>query len=57
MQRDVGVSASLITAINGLIVVFTVSSQIFQKRLRTRRATTHLDHDAEKPQAPLGQKI
>lgn len=36
MQREVGIPASLITAINGLIVVFVVSSQIFILR-RTRR--------------------
>ncbi|MDQ7027533.1 MAG: ABC transporter permease [Anaerolineae bacterium] len=36
MQREVGVPASMITAINGLIVVFVVSSQIFILR-RTRR--------------------
>lgn len=36
MQRDLAVPAALITAINGLIVVFVVSSQIFSKR-RTRR--------------------
>lgn len=36
MQRDLGVPASLITAINGLIVIFVVSSQIFVK-LRNRR--------------------
>jgi len=29
MQREVGVPASLITAVNGLIVVFVVSSEIF----------------------------
>jgi ABC-type uncharacterized transport system permease subunit len=37
MQRDLGVSASLITAINGLIVVFVVSSQIFTRRLARRQ--------------------
>lgn len=36
MQREVGIPASMITAINGLIVVFVVSSQIFILR-RTRR--------------------
>jgi simple sugar transport system permease protein len=36
MQRDLGVPASLITAVNGLIVVFVVSSQIFVK-IRNRR--------------------
>lgn len=36
MQREVGVPASLITAVNGLIVIFVVSSEIFIRR-RTRR--------------------
>lgn len=36
MQRDLGVSASLITAVNGIIIVFVVSSQLFV-RLRARR--------------------
>lgn len=39
MQRELGVSASMITAINGLIVVFVVSSQYFiQQRARRRIA-------------------
>jgi simple sugar transport system permease protein len=37
MQRDLGVSASLITAINGIIVVFVVSSQIFRQRRQRQR--------------------
>ncbi len=37
MQREVGVSASLITAINGIIVIFVVSSQIFVRRRTQRR--------------------
>lgn len=36
MQRAVEVSASLITTINGLIVVFVVGSQIFVRRARYR---------------------
>jgi len=37
MQREVGVSASLITALNGVIVIFVVSSQTFvQARARSR---------------------
>lgn len=38
MQRDLGVSASLITTINGTIVVFVVSGQIFSRLLTRRRA-------------------
>jgi general nucleoside transport system permease protein len=36
MQRELGIPASLITAINGLIVIFVVSSQLFVRR-RTRQ--------------------
>lgn len=37
MQREVGVSASLITALNGVIVIFVVGSQTFvQARARSR---------------------
>lgn len=58
MQRDLGVSASLITAINGLIVVFTVSSQIFRKRLKIRTASQQFpDLDAEKKGSALGQNV
>ncbi|MBE2271404.1 MAG: ABC transporter permease [Anaerolinea sp.] len=39
MQRDLGVPAALITAINGLIVVFVVSSQIFVTWRARRRAS------------------
>ncbi|MCU0512665.1 MAG: ABC transporter permease [Anaerolineae bacterium] len=48
MQRDLEVSASLITAINGLIVVFVVSSQIFTRRI-TRRQQAAL---RERPPIP-----
>ncbi len=37
MQRDLGVPASLITAINGIIVVFVVSSQLLSRRRAQRR--------------------
>jgi ABC-type uncharacterized transport system permease subunit len=58
MQRDLGVSASLITAINGLIVVFTVSSQIFRKRLKINTTNPQTpDPDAEKKASALGQNI
>ncbi len=38
MQRDLGIPASMITSINGLIVVFVVSSQIFVTWRAKRRA-------------------
>jgi len=37
MQRDLGVSAALILAINGLIVVFVVASRVFIQRRAQRR--------------------
>jgi simple sugar transport system permease protein len=39
MQRELGVPASLITAINGTIVVFVVSSQLFIRRRARRRVS------------------
>lgn len=39
MQRELGVSASLITAINGMIVVFVVSAEIFILRRARRRVS------------------
>ncbi|MCA9895456.1 MAG: ABC transporter permease [Anaerolineae bacterium] len=38
MQRELGVPAAMITAINGIIVIFVVSSQIFIQRRMQRRA-------------------
>ena len=40
MQRAIGVPASLVTAINGLIVVFVVSSQLWARRRAKKRAST-----------------
>lgn len=40
MQREIDVPASLITAVNGIIVVFVVSSQIFMRRRAKRRIST-----------------
>lgn len=54
MQRDLGVSAALITAINGLIVVFVVSSQYYiRQRARRRLAapTSPAAAAAERPAA------
>jgi len=45
MQRDLGVAASLITVINGTIVVFVVSSQLFVKRRARRRLEESLAKD------------
>ena len=49
MQREVDIPASLITTINGLIVVFVVSSQIFvtrRARRRTREQVGSLDNSS-----------
>ncbi len=51
MQRDLGVPASLITAINGLIVMFVVSAQYFARRRARRRAV--VKPDAPEPARPL----
>ena len=48
MQREVGIPASMITAINGMIVVFVVSSQIFilqRARRRLGRQMKELEED------------
>lgn len=39
MQREIGVPASLITALNGTIVVFVVSSQVFIRQRARRRVS------------------
>lgn len=46
MQREVGVPAALITAINGLIVLFIIGSQYFTRRQRS---------DRRKPVSPTPQ--
>jgi simple sugar transport system permease protein len=51
MQRDIGVPASLITTVNGIIVVFAVSSQVFVQRRRQRR------RQVEAPPAPAIQAM
>ncbi len=53
MQRDLGIPASMITAINGLIVVFVVSSQIFVTWRTKRRALSATVAVAAPPVAQL----
>ncbi|GAB4522027.1 MAG: ABC transporter permease [Anaerolineae bacterium] len=48
MQREIGVSASLITAINGIIIIFVVSSQLFIRQ----RAKRRLDRQSPERTAP-----
>jgi general nucleoside transport system permease protein len=45
MQREIGVSASLITTINGIVVVFVVSSQIFIQRRMRQRSLSEMARD------------
>jgi general nucleoside transport system permease protein len=52
MQRELGVNASLITTINGLIVVFVVSSQIWVRQRAKRRASGPPD---QRPQQTAGE--
>jgi len=52
MQRDMGVPASLITAINGLIVIFVVSSQVFVTR-RIRLRSTVVQPPGERTTRPV----
>ncbi len=50
MQRELGVPASMITAINGLIVIFVVSSQFFVRRAQRQQKadqSTSFEQDIE----------
>ena len=47
MQRELGVPASLITAVNGLVVVFVVSSEIFIQQRSKRRVSVSEGAEAE----------
>lgn len=55
MQRDLGVPAALIIAVNGLIVVFVVSSQLFV-RYRARQRLKAQMADREPPPITLSQE-
>ena len=46
MQRELGVPASLITAVNGLIVVFVVSSEIFILQRSKRRVSVVIENES-----------
>ena len=50
MQRVVQVPSALITALNGLVVVFVVSSEIWrQRRQRRRLAAARSDAETQPP--------
>ena len=54
MQRELGVPASLITAVNGLIVVFVVSSEIFILQRSKRRVSVVEQSDESDDEAEDG---
>jgi simple sugar transport system permease protein len=57
MQRAIQVPSALITALNGLVVVFVVSSEIWRRRRQRRRlAAAREDEAPSKPDQPQVQK-
>jgi len=57
MQRAIQVPSALITALNGLVVVFVVSSEIWRKRRQRRRLTVAKEEEAPgRPTPPEVQK-
>ena len=56
MQRIVQVPSALITALNGLVVVFVVSSEIIRKRRQRRREAVAKRDEEALPQSPSGDK-
>ena len=56
MQRVVQVPSALITALNGLVVVFVVSSEIWRQR-RQRRRQAAAGQDGESPPPPDDKQV
>ena len=57
MQRVVQVPSALITVLNGLVVVFVVSSEIWRHRRQRRRLAAAGEEEAQpKPDQPQVQK-
>jgi simple sugar transport system permease protein len=52
MQRMVQVPSALITALNGLVVVFVVSSEIIRRRRQRRRLAAGKEESPPKPDLP-----
>jgi len=52
MQRVVQIPSALITALNGLVVVFVVSSEIWRKRRQRQRLSTDSDETGVPPPEP-----
>ena len=56
MQRELGVPASLITAVNGLIVVFVVSSEIFILQRSKRRVSMAEEQEQGRSRARIRRR-
>jgi simple sugar transport system permease protein len=58
MQRVMQVPSALITALNGLVVVFVVSSEIWRQRRQRRRlsGSGHEEESAPKMAQPAEEK-
>lgn len=56
MQRMVQVPSALVTALNGLVVVFVVSSEIWRQR-RQRRRLAVAGQDGEPPSPAEHEKL
>lgn len=50
MQRMVQIPSALIMALNGLVVIFVVSSELWQKKRQRKRLIVVEDHEASEPQ-------
>lgn len=55
MQRVVQVPSALIIALNGLVVVFVVSSEIWRRRRQRRRLAASREREDESPPASPGE--
>jgi len=55
MQRMVQVPSALVIALNGLVVVFVVSSEIWRKRRQRRRLAVAREEEGPPPQTAEGQ--
>jgi len=52
IQTELGVSSSIVLVINGLIVVFVVSSQLFVRRRVRQRLSALMNEDAQNTEKP-----
>jgi simple sugar transport system permease protein len=60
MQRMVQIPSALVTALNGLVVVFVVSSEIWRRRRQRRRLAAAKEEDVPPkpdPDTPVKTKV